>query len=188
MASSRTASWQRPALLAIALAGIAISVYLTVTHLSAVPLFCTVGSVVNCASVTHSAYSVIPGTSIPISVLGVVWFAVSGGLSFSPSPFARESRGGSSPSPLAGEGRGGSSPSPLAGEGRGGSSPSPLWGGSGRGLVLPQLLWAGLGVVVVLYLVFVEIVILHQICEWCTVVHLLVIATFVLTLRQFQQG
>jgi uncharacterized membrane protein len=178
MESRRTASWQRPALLVIALAGIAISVYLTVTHVSAVPLFCTVGSVVNCASVTHSAYSVIPGTSIPISVLGVVWFAVSAtlALGFSPSPLARQSRGDSSPSPLARESRDGSSTSPLAGEGRGG------------GLVLPQLLWAGLGVVVVLYLVFIEIVILHQICEWCSVVHLLVIATFVLTLRQFQQG
>jgi uncharacterized membrane protein len=40
---------------------------------------------------------------------------------------------------------------------------------------------------VVLYLVFVEIVILQQICECCTVVHLLVLATFVLTLRRFQQ-
>jgi uncharacterized membrane protein len=160
--SGRVAGWYRPALIAIAVAGIAISVYLTVTHVSAVPLFCTIGSFVNCASVTHSAYSVIPGTSIPISLLGVVWFAVSGGLGFAPSS--------------------------LAGEGRGGFSPSPLRGGSGRGFLTLHLLWAALGLVVVLYLVFVEIVILHQICEWCTVVHLLVIATFVLTLRQFQEA
>jgi uncharacterized membrane protein len=152
MDSRRAAGWQRPALIAIAIAvaGIAISVYLTATHVSAVPLVCTVGSLVNCASVTHSAYSVIPGTSIPISVLGVVWFAVSGGLAFSPSPPAGKRRGG--------------------------------------GLLLVHLLWAGLGVAVVLYLVFIEIVMLHQICEWCTVVHLLVIATFVLTLRQLQEA
>jgi uncharacterized membrane protein len=47
--------------------------------------------------------------------------------------------------------------------------------------------WAALGVLFVLYLVFVEIVLLHQICEWCTAVHLLVLATFVVALRRLQQ-
>jgi uncharacterized membrane protein len=45
-----------------------------------------------------------------------------------------------------------------------------------------------LGTIVVLYLIFVELVILHQICEWCTVVHLLVLGTFVLVLRQVQRA
>lgn len=139
MDSNPATGWQRPALVAIAVAGIAISIYLTVTHLSAVPLLCTVGSVVNCASVTHSAYSVIPGTSIPISVLGILWFAVSGVLALTTSRFL-------------------------------------------------HLIWASLALLVVLYLVFVEIVILHQICEWCTVVHLLVVASFVIVLRQLQQA
>lgn len=163
MESRRAAVWQRPVLIAIAVGGIAISGYLTATHLSAVPLMCTIGSVVNCTSVTHSAYSVIPGTSVPISVLGIVWFAISGtlGLISSPSPVATNS------------------PSPLAGEGTVG-----VWGGRFGRL---HLAWAGLGVVVVLYLVFVEIVVLHQICEWCTAVHLLVLATFVLALRRVQQ-
>lgn len=139
MDATRPTGWQRPALVAIAVAGIAISIYLTATHNGSVPLVCTVGSVVNCASVTHSAYSVIPGTSIPISAMGILWFALTGALAFGPSR-------------------------------------------------IPHLVWASLGLLVVLYLVFVEIVILHQICEWCTVVHLLVLTNFVIVLRQVQQA
>jgi len=131
--------WERPALLVMAAAGTLIAAYLTVTHISPVPLLCTVGSVVNCASVTHSAYSVIPGTTIPISILGIVWFVVSAALTLS----------------------------------------------SRRAL---HLAWSTIGLAVVLYLVYVEIVVLHQICEWCTVVHVLVIATFVVTLRLFQES
>lgn len=48
--------------------------------------------------------------------------------------------------------------------------------------------WAAAGLAVVLYLVYVEVVILRQVCEWCTVLHLLIIATFVLTLRRVQQA
>jgi uncharacterized membrane protein len=131
--------WQVPGLLVIAVAGAAIAIYLTITHESSVPLVCTVGAVVNCGSVTHSAYSVIPGTSIPISILGALWFAVSGGLTLM----------------------------------------------SFRGL---HLAWAAIGLLVVLYLVYIEIVVLHQICEWCTAVHLLVLLTLLLTLRRFQRA
>ena len=131
--------WELVALLAIAVAGGAIAVYLTLTHFSSLPLLCTVGGPVNCVSVTHSAYSVIPGTTIPISVLGIAWFAVSAGLALS-------------------------------------------------SLRLVHFGWAAVGLLVVLYLVFVEIVLLHQICEWCTAVHLLVLATFVLALRRLQQA
>ena len=146
-ASPYRTSTQVLALVAIALAGLAIALYLTATHVSSVPLVCTVGSVVNCSAVTHSAYSVIPGTSIPISILGVLWFVVSGLLSLLAWP-----------------------------------ATAPEW------LRPAHFVWAALGLMVVVYLVYVEIVVLHQICEWCTVVHLLVIATFVLTLRRFQQA
>lgn len=131
--------WQTQALIVMALAGVAIAVYLTITHLSSVPLVCTVGSVVNCGSVTHSAYSVIPGTSIPISVPGIAWFVVSGGLALT----------------------------------------SQRW---------LQLGWSALGLLVVIYLVYIEIVVLHQICEWCTGVHLLVLASFIVALRRLQEA
>ena len=129
--------WMTPALLAIAGAGIVISGYLTITHLSSLPLVCTVNSVVNCASVTHSAYSVVPGTSIPISVLGIAWFAILGALSLSAQ----------------------------------------------RRL---QLGWTALGLLVVVYLVYVEIVMLHQLCEWCTVLHLLIVTSLIVTIRRLQ--
>lgn len=60
--------------------------------------------------------------------------------------------------------------------------PEPGW------VRLVQLIWAGLALIVVLYLVYIEIVVLHQICEWCTVVHLLVVATFVLALVRLQRA
>jgi uncharacterized membrane protein len=137
MDSAPRRDWQTPALIVMALAGAAIALYLTITHVSSVPLVCTVGAVVNCGSVTHSAYSVIPGTSIPISVLGILWFAISGGLALT----------------------------------------SQRW---------LQLGWSALGLLVVIYLVYVEIVVLHQICEWCTGVHLLVLATLLVALRRAQ--
>ena len=151
MDSRRRAGWLSPALIAFAIAGVAVSAYLTAAHISSVPLVCTIGSVVNCGSVMHSAYSVIPGTSIPI---------------------------GSRHRVVCGQRRPGSDSVSLPSCG----------GGSGWGFATLHLLWAALGLLVVLYLVYVEIVVLHQVCEWCTVVHLLVLATFVLTVRRLQQS
>jgi uncharacterized membrane protein len=152
MADDRRTGWELPALIAIAVAGLAIAAYLTATHADAVPLVCTTGSVIDCASVTHSAYSVIPGTSIPISIPGMVWFVVSLLISVTAVLAVRTQR------------------------------PEPGW------LRPFHLVWAALALIVVLYLVYVEIVVLHRICEWCTVVHLLVLATFVFTLRRLQQS
>jgi len=144
--------WEPLALVGIAVAGVAIAGYLTATHSNALPLICSINSVVNCASVTHSAYSVIPGTSIPISILGVAWFVVSGLMSLT-ALRAASSR-----------------------------TPEPAW------LRPVHLLWATLALIFVLYLVYIEIVVLHQICEWCTVVHLLVVVTFVLALLRLQRA
>jgi uncharacterized membrane protein len=68
------------AILVMAVAGSGVSIYLTTIHYANVPALCTTGGVVNCASVLHSAYSNVPLTTIPISVAGLLWFLVSGGL------------------------------------------------------------------------------------------------------------
>jgi uncharacterized membrane protein len=148
----REPTWEPRALIGIAVLGFAIAVYLTATHANAVPLVCSINSVVNCASVTHSTYSVIFGTSIPISILGVGWFLVSGLLSFAGLRAMRS------------------------------DWPEPAW------LRPVHLVWATLALIFVLYLVYIEIVVLHQICEWCSVVHLLIVATFVLTLLRLQRA
>src|SRR5216684_2974000 len=68
------------AIICFALVGIGIAVYLTTVHYAHVSLLCTDGGVVNCTQVTTSVYSVVPGTDIPITIPGLLWFVVSGGL------------------------------------------------------------------------------------------------------------
>jgi uncharacterized membrane protein len=60
-----------------------------------------------------------------------------------------------------------------------------LWLGAERlWLRIVQLAWTLLGLLTVLYLVYVEIVLLHTICLWCTVLHLLILLMFLLTLAR----
>jgi uncharacterized membrane protein len=66
------------AVIVMALAGLGISIYLTVEHYRNVAPICTIGGAFDCAKVTSSAYSLIPGTSIPITIPGMLWFMVSG--------------------------------------------------------------------------------------------------------------
>ena len=68
--------WQLLAL-AAGLAGLGISIYLTVVHYSTVPLACPANAVINCEQVLSSPYGVIGGTAIPTSAAGIAWFAVS---------------------------------------------------------------------------------------------------------------
>jgi uncharacterized membrane protein len=63
-----------------ALAGVGVSVYLTVVHFAGVPLACPANAVVNCEQVLSSSYAVVVGSAIPTSAAGVVWFGVSAGL------------------------------------------------------------------------------------------------------------
>src|SRR5579884_3301690 len=65
---------------ALALVGIVISIYLTVEHYAKIPLFCSTTGIINCASVLNSQYSIVPGTKIPITFPGLLWFLGSGGL------------------------------------------------------------------------------------------------------------
>lgn len=65
-------------LLAAAVAGAAIAVYLTAAHAAGAPLACNTGGLVDCDAVTRSGFSVVPGSQIPITIPGIVWFTVSG--------------------------------------------------------------------------------------------------------------
>lgn len=62
---------------AASVAGLAISIYLTVVHFSTILLACPANGVVNCEQVLSSPYGVIAGTGIPTSAAGIVWFGVS---------------------------------------------------------------------------------------------------------------
>lgn len=139
------------AVIAMAVAGLGISIYLTTVHYAHVALACPTGTVVNCAKALSSAYSVVPGTAIPITIPGMAWFLVSGGLAaWSLVLFERGER----------------EPARLR---------QALFG------------WGALGLAFVLYLVYAELVKLHTICEWCTVVHLLTLATFLVALNRLQR-
>jgi uncharacterized membrane protein len=50
-----------------------------------------------------------------------------------------------------------------------------------------HLVWCTLGLASVLYLIYAEAVRLHEFCEWCTGVHLLVILTFLVALVRWQR-
>lgn len=53
---------------------------------------------------------------------------------------------------------------------------------AGRPWLRAQVVWSSIGVVAILYLVFVEIVLLGSICLWCTAAHVLVLAIFTVSL------
>jgi uncharacterized membrane protein len=57
-----------------------------------------------------------------------------------------------------------------------------------RWLNVIQFTWSLLGLLAVLYLVYVEIVLLHTICAWCTVFHVVILIIFLITIVQLQQS
>lgn len=64
------------AILVLGLAGIAVAAYLTIAHYGVTSLACTVSSVIDCEAVTTSSYSIVPGTTLPVSVPGLLWAVV----------------------------------------------------------------------------------------------------------------
>jgi uncharacterized membrane protein len=118
-------------LVALSLAGLAISAYLTSVHYESVPLACTTSGTVDCTKVLHSSYAEVAG--IPVSVFGLVWFAVMAGLALRPASTA-------------------------------------------------MLVWVGVGVLTVLWLVFVELFRVDAICLWCTAAHACVLAILAVVL------
>ena len=127
--------------IALSVAGIAVSIYLTILHFIGFVPACPSSGSINCEAVLTSPYAVIAGTEVPTSAAGIAWFAVS----------------------------------------------AFLWT---RTIGSMQQLWSALGLVTVLYLVFIEIVRVGAICLWCTAVHVLVVALLLIavTARSRQQG
>jgi uncharacterized membrane protein len=135
-------------LLVLSLLGVSIAIYLTSVHYENVPLVCSESGLINCTRVLSSSYSVVPGTSLPITIPGFGWCVVSAALAIV-GLFVR----------------------------------SGLWQ---RRILVAQFAWALAGLLVVLYLVYVEIVRLHTICAWCTALHVLVLLIFLITLVQLE--
>ncbi|MGH9073847.1 MAG: vitamin K epoxide reductase family protein, partial [Acidimicrobiales bacterium] len=138
-------------LVLVVVAGLGIAGYLTAVHYAKVPLACSVTSFVNCAQVTQSTFSVVPGTSVPITVPGMAWFGAMGAIAVA------------------------------------GLRLSALGLPEPTGLRPLHFLLAVAGLAAVLYLVYAELVVLHRICEWCTAVHVLVLASAVITLLRLQR-
>ena len=57
-----------------------------------------------------------------------------------------------------------------------------FFGSDHRWLRFAQFFWTLLGMLTVLYLVYAEIVQLHNLCAWCTVLHVLILLMFLITL------
>lgn len=141
-------SWGQLSLLVLALIGIGISVYLTSVHYETAPLVCSTSGLIDCARVLASSYSVVPGTTIPISVPGLLWCLAMGSLAFIAWRI-------------------------LPGR---------------RSVLLAELGLAILGILTVLYLVYVELVRLHTICAWCTGLHVIILAMLLITVVLVQQS
>jgi uncharacterized membrane protein len=135
-------------LLVLSLLGVGIATYLTLVHYTNAPLVCSTSGLVDCARVLSSLYSVVPGTSVPITVPGLAWCVVSAALA-------------------------------VVG----------LYGATGlqpRRIYVAQFAWSLLGLLAVLYLVYIEIVRLHTICAWCTAFHVVILLMFLVTLVRVQ--
>jgi uncharacterized membrane protein len=64
-----------------------------------------------------------------------------------------------------------------------------IWlGDERRWLRVAQFGWTLLGMLTVLYLVYVEIVLLRAICAWCTVLHVLITLAFLLAVVRLPGG
>ncbi|MFG2000155.1 vitamin K epoxide reductase family protein [Spirillospora sp. NPDC048911] len=123
----------------LTLAGLGISIYLTISHYDEKALVCSASGQIDCHAVTTSKYSELAG--VPLPLLGLGFFVAFAALIL---PFALRSE-----------------------------RPLFRWG---------RLAATGIGLVFVIYLVTVELALLHKICLWCTGVHAITILLFVLVL------
>ena len=134
-------------MLVLSVVGIGVSVYLTTAHYENAPVACSTTGLINCERVLSSIYSSVPGTSIPISVPGLLFFIVSGIGAFCAWK---------------------------------------VWPDR-KEILLGQTVLYGLGMITVLYLVYVEFVDLHNICAWCTSLHIIILILFLIATFQLLQ-
>ena len=111
---------------ALSVAGVGVSIYLTLLHYAGVAPACPATGAIDCEAVLSSSYAVIDGSTIPTSAAGIVWFTVCALI-------------------------------------------------AGWRVGPPHLLWAAIGLATMLYLVFVELILVRAICLWCTAAHVLVV-------------
>ncbi|MGC1185177.1 MAG: vitamin K epoxide reductase family protein [Candidatus Dormiibacterota bacterium] len=74
---TNSVQWSAWLLTVLAVIGIGLAGYLTSVHYAHTPLVCSDQGVVDCQKVLSSIYSVIPGTSVPITVPGTGFFLIS---------------------------------------------------------------------------------------------------------------
>ena len=133
-------AWVRLTTLILSLAGLGVSIYLTITHYStSVTLACPDTGTVNCEKVTTSPESLVFG--IPVAVLGLAFFVFMVAVN-----------------------------NPLA------------WRSPLRAIHLARVFSIIAGIGFVIYLIYVELFEVNAICLWCTSVHIITFALFVLIL------
>jgi uncharacterized membrane protein len=133
--------WLQLATFLLALAGLGVSIYLTIAHFTESTLAgCSETSgLVNCTKVTTSAQSYVFG--IPVAVLGLVFYVFAVAIM---SPWA--------------------------------------WRSTRREVHLARLASVVVGIGFVIYLLYAELFIIGSICLYCTSVHVITFALFVLTM------
>lgn len=138
--------WLAPATAGISAAGLAVAIYLSIAHYTTPKLLACPGtSLINCAKVTTSPYSMIFG--IPVALLGAGYFALVLALC-----------------------------TPRA------------WRSPSRGLRAARQVAVTAGILFVLYLVGTELMVLGSICLWCSAVHLLTFALFLIVTAATASG
>ena len=134
---SEPARWRPYAALALSIAGLGVSSYLTAAHFSGARLACADTGIVNCQKVTTSAESYFIG--VPVALWGLLFYVAMTVMNL-----------------------------PAA------------WQSADRRVHALRLAMAVVGICFVLYLVSAELLIIKNICLWCTSVHAVTFLLFVL--------
>lgn len=134
------------ALFVLSVIAIGISVYLTIIHYTHTAVVCSTSGLINCEVVLNSHYALVPGTNVPVSLAGLLYFVASAALALA----------------------------------------AWLVWPQLRALRTVQVAWSALGILTILYLVYVEIVLVHALCAWCTALHVIILATFVISVLLLQ--